>query len=469
MVLGTATVASNGSFSVNLNAAQLKGQALSVTLTDSAGNVSAGAAVVAPNPNASLPVIATDNLAQAEVALAPVVARQSYSDSFSAALNTSFTQYYTFNIASGTTAHPVLTLTSANAVGLLNGATVSLQVKNAAGAWVTLASGNSSSLLQVSLLTGGAAVQANLATLQAGDYRIALNSTGLNLATSVASQLQLDVTSLTQFTGTPTAVSGNLVTDLGVNGQADSLGPDQSATVSILKGSSYVAAGSGTTVQGLYGTLTIDGAGNYTYTPTGTASSVGKVDTFTYELVHSNGLVSTARLYVRIDSPQATETWSNTNLGANATVVDATNDVASSALTLVPREVVTTSTLGTQSVLVGGSSATYTTSVAAGTTGDLTISLSSANLLSLLGSVQVQLYQQINGSYQLVRTISGSSLVAIGGGAYGVTVQGQVAGNYQIKVTSGGLGVATSLTTTLDQHRNRAWPVRGRQRNGGQR
>ncbi|PVZ13589.1 MULTISPECIES: BapA/Bap/LapF family large adhesin [unclassified Pseudomonas] len=448
-VLGTATVASNGSFSVALNAAQLKGQTLNVTLTDSAGNASAGAAVVAPNPNASLPVTATDNLAQAEVTLTPVTARQSYSDSFTAVINVGFTQYYNFSIASGTTAHPVLTLTSGNSLGLLNGSTFSLQVKNAAGAWVTVASGNNSSLLQVSLLAGGTAVQANLATLQAGDYRIALTSGGLNVATTVASQLQVDVTSLTQFTGAPTAVSGNLVTDPGVNGQADSLGPDQSATVSVLKGGTFVAAGSGTTVQGLYGTLTIDGAGNYTYSPTGTASSVGKVDTFTYELVHSNGLVSTARLYVRIDSPQATETWSSTDLSANATVVDATNDVTSSALTLIPKEIVTSGTLGTQSVLLGGSSATYNTSVAAGTTGDLTIGLSSANLLSLLGSVQVQLYQQVNGSYQLVRTISGSSLVALGTNTYGITLPGQVAGNYQIKVTTGGIGLVTSLTTTL--------------------
>jgi hypothetical protein len=48
-VLGTATVGSNGLFVVSLNAAQIDNQALSVTLTDSAGNVSTGShALTAP-------------------------------------------------------------------------------------------------------------------------------------------------------------------------------------------------------------------------------------------------------------------------------------------------------------------------------------------------------------------------------------------------------------------------------------
>lgn len=48
-VLGTATVGSNGLFVVSLTAAQIDNQALSVTLTDSAGNVSTGTTLTAPD------------------------------------------------------------------------------------------------------------------------------------------------------------------------------------------------------------------------------------------------------------------------------------------------------------------------------------------------------------------------------------------------------------------------------------
>lgn len=79
-------------------------------------------------------------------------------------------------------------------------------------------------------------------------------------------------------------------------------------------------SGSATTVQGLYGTLVIRADGSYTYTPNGSPSSVGKVDVFSYQLVHANGLSDSANLYVRIDSPQATEVWSDINYGAPETV-----------------------------------------------------------------------------------------------------------------------------------------------------
>ncbi|MCP6133688.1 Ig-like domain-containing protein, partial [Klebsiella pneumoniae] len=48
-VLGTATVGSNGAFVVSLAAAQVDNQALSVTLTDAAGNTSTPTAITAPD------------------------------------------------------------------------------------------------------------------------------------------------------------------------------------------------------------------------------------------------------------------------------------------------------------------------------------------------------------------------------------------------------------------------------------
>jgi hypothetical protein len=78
------------------------------------------------------------------------------------------------------------------------------------------------------------------------------------------------------------------------------------------------------------------------------------VDVFSYQLVHPNGLSDAANLYVRIDSPQATEVWSDTNYAAPATVVDAVNDVGFSHLTLANRVDTSSSTLGSLNLPVIG-------------------------------------------------------------------------------------------------------------------
>lgn len=120
--------------------------------------------------------------------------------------------------------------------------------------------------------------------------------------TNVSTSLDITSTSLTQFTGTGTATSGNVITDVGTDGAVDARGPDSAAVLQVLKNGSYVSAGTSTTVQGQYGTLVISADGSYTYTPNGSPNSVGKVDVFSYQLVHPNGLSDTANLYVRIDS-----------------------------------------------------------------------------------------------------------------------------------------------------------------------
>ncbi|PHX43693.1 hypothetical protein AO263_36090 [Pseudomonas sp. NZIPFR-PS5] len=132
----------------------------------------------------------------------------------------------------------------------------------------------------------------NIGDLLGGDYRLVVSSTGIGVVTNVTTQLQLDVTSLTQFSGVAgAAVIGNVITNPGIDGQADVTGPDNGAVLQVLKNGSYVTASAGTTVQGLYGTLTIDASGNYSYRPDGAVTSVGKVDVFSYQLVHPNGLI----------------------------------------------------------------------------------------------------------------------------------------------------------------------------------
>ncbi|MFJ3075450.1 BapA/Bap/LapF family large adhesin [Pseudomonas sp. NPDC087029] len=450
-VLQTATVQGNGTFTVTLSPAQDNGQVLSITLTDPRNNVSGNVNITAPDVDANLPVIASDNLATATVNLAPVVGHQTYNDSFTTLLS-GFTKTYTWTVGAGTTVDPTLTLTTNSALALLNNATFTLQVKNAAGVWVTLATGNSQGLLDLILLPLGQGIRVDIGVLQAGDYRLTVGSGGIGLVTNVTTTLDIDTTSLTQFTGTGTPLTGNVISDPGVDGSTDSRGPDNGAVLQVLKNGSYVNAGSATEVQGLYGTLVIRADGTYTYTPNGTPSSVGKVDVFSYQLVHSNGLSDSATLYVRIDSPQATEIWNSNNLGAPATVVDAVNDVDSTHITLANRVDSSSSTLGTLSLpLIGGRQANYDTTVAANTSADLQVVVNSTNLLTLLGSTTIALYKlNASGQYVLVQSVPGSSLLTLLGGGAGYTFTGQGAGSYQVRVSASGIGLLSSITTSLN-------------------
>ncbi|MFJ4441846.1 BapA/Bap/LapF family large adhesin [Pseudomonas sp. NPDC089422] len=451
-VLQTATVQPNGTFTVTLSPPQDNGQVLSVTLTDPRSNVSGNVNITAPDVDANAPVIASNNLATATVNLAPVTATTTYTDSFTTLLS-GFSKTYTWTVAPGTTVDPTLTLTTNSVLALLNNSTFTLQVKDASGAWVTIATGNTQGLLDLIVLPLG--LQVDIGKLQAGDYRLTVASGGIGLVTQVTTSLDIEATSLTQFTGTGTATSGNVITDPGTNGAVDALGPDSGAVLKILVNGSYVtaASGAGTTVQGQYGTLVIHADGSYTYTPSGSPSSVGKVDVFSYELVHPNGLTSAANLYVRIDSPQATEAWNDSNLSAPATVVDAVNDVDSSHITLANRVDSSSATLGSLTLpLIGSRSATYTTTVATDTTADLQVVVNSANLLSLLNGTSIQLLKlnTTTGQYVVVQTVSGSSLVSLLGGGAGYTFTGQGAGTYHIVVTAGGIGLASSITTSLN-------------------
>ncbi|MFJ4384331.1 BapA/Bap/LapF family large adhesin [Pseudomonas sp. NPDC089408] len=451
-VLQTATVQPNGTFTVTLSPPQDNGQILSVTLADPRGNVSGNVNVTAPDVDANAPVIASDNLATATVNLAAVTASKTYTDSFTTLL-AGFTKTYTWTVAAGTTADPTLTLTTSSALALLDNTTFTLQVKNASGNWVTLATGNSQGLLDLILLPLGQGLRVDIGVLQAGDYRLTVGSGGIGLITTVGTTLDITSTSLTEFIGTGTATSGNVITDVGTDGAVDARGPDSAAVLQVLKGGSYVSAGSATTVQGLYGTLVIRGDGSYTYTPNGSPASVGKVDVFSYQLVHPNGLSDSANLYVRIDSPQATEIWSNTNYGAPATVLDAVNDVGFSQLTLANRVDTSSSTLGSLSLpVIGTRQATYTTTVAADTTSNLQVVVNSANLLSLLNGTTIDLLKlnPATGQYVLVQSVGGGSLVSLLGGGAGYTFQNQGAGTYHVRVTAGGIGLLSSITTSLN-------------------
>lgn len=450
--LGSATVQANGSFSVPLGAAQINGEVLSISVSDRAGNLSPAVTLTAPDIDADRPVVADDNLTTATVNLAAVTTRTNATDSFPSVLGLGFSHNFNFTVASGTTAAPTLTLIDGGLLSLGTRATFTLQVKDASGNWVTLGTTSSGALINLDVLASSG-VRLQGPDLTAGEYRLNVASNSLTVLTTINSNLQLDIHSLTQFTGSAgPAVTGNVISDPGPDGSVDITGPDNGALVRIQNGSSgYVSAGAGTVVQGLYGSLTIDAQGNYTYRANGTASSVGKVDVFNYQLLHPNGLSDPAVLYVRIDSPQATEIWSSTNLAAPALLLDATNDVASSSLSLGNLVTTDTTTLGSASTLLGGINGAYTFNVANNTVSDLTVLLTSTNLLGLLGNTTLEVYKlnTTTNLYTLVKTAAGSSVLNLGGGQYGLTLDDQTPGAYRVNLRITGVGLLNTVTVSL--------------------
>ena len=448
--LAPVTVAADGTFTVGLSAAQINGERLSVTLTDARGNVSPGAQVVAPDIDVNEPVTASNNLATATVNITPVTVVSEYTNT-SVTLLLGQIKAFAFTVAPGTVSDPLITVTNTSLLGVLPGSAFALEVQDAAGNWVTLATNNSNPQLLELLTISPNQVQADIGTLQAGNYRLTVASGLVSLLDSLTTQIQFSTTSLTQFVGTPTPLEGNVISDPGVNGLADRTGPDNGAVLQVLKNGTYVTAGAGTMVQGLYGQLTIDATGKYTYTPNGSVASVGKVEDFQYQLVHPNGLSSTAHLYVRIDSANVTEVWNPNNLAANATLVDANNDSAASALTLVNQFSDNTATIGSYNSGLLGGRGEFGFTVAPNTSTDLTLMVTGSGL-SLLSPVNFVLSKlQANGTYVQVGSYSGGNLVAIGSAGLGVRVEDQTAGTYRLTIVNGGLGVASSYTASVRQ------------------
>ncbi|CAN0602332.1 unnamed protein product, partial [Ectocarpus sp. 12 AP-2014] len=207
-------------------------------------------------------------------------------------------------------------------LSVLDNAYVDLEVFEN-GEWVSLADSSSSGLLDLLGIFGENA-QVEASGLEAGEYRIVYGGGGLvGLATNVDWSAEFTDNSLTDFEGVPgDPITGNVITDPSfIEGEQDQLGVDDLATVHIQVDGEFVDAGTGTVVVGEHGQLTIDADGNYEYIPNGDVESVGKVDSFEYQLVHPDGSTDTANLYIRIDSEDADLIWDDSDPSAPAIAV----------------------------------------------------------------------------------------------------------------------------------------------------
>ncbi len=244
----------------------------------------------------------------------------------------------TFSVSDESTGTLNLSFGAGDLVSVLgSGFTAKLEVSDGAGGWTTVEQGSVGGGLLDLLGLFGSSNSAKVEGLAAGEYRFTLTMDPAVVAVgaNVTATLSVDNVSLVDFDVTGGEVSGNVIIDDGFAGVPDSPGTAADATVEEVNGVVINPVGS-TVVHGLYGDLTIFANGDYSYTPTGNAANIGKVDAFVYQLATAAGGTASATLYVRIDSTDSTVTWSPADPSVPGVVeVVATDDIGTAQIDLV--------------------------------------------------------------------------------------------------------------------------------------
>ena len=151
------------------------------------------------------------------------------------------------------------------------------------------------------LTLGATGVSLNLNGQPEGQYRVLSYNTNL-LATGSYTSIDVAVkeTSAGTVTG-DTSLGGNVILDNDPTTGSDNApaGTTVSA-VTNANGDTVNVTANGTVIQGLYGTLTINLDGSYTYNLTNTSAAViGRTESFTYTITH-NGTSASANLVLSL-------------------------------------------------------------------------------------------------------------------------------------------------------------------------
>jgi len=457
-LLGSTTVAANGSFAVSLSAAQTAGQALSVTARDPAGNLSSAVPLTAPYD-----ISAFDNNASAAVHLLPVVTNQNLGSANYVALvslgllnldaQVLSTPSVQFTVAPGHSLNATFTYDALLSIGVLSGYAVVVQRFNGTN-WVAVDGNGTSSLLQLSLLNGDLVSNS---TLPPGQYRAFVTFDG---ALGVGLLGGLNVTGAdSDFTDVASAQAiahaGNVITDPGPGGAVDIVSPQTQVQSVTFNGVTTTVAAGGTTIQGSWGTLLINQNGSYTYTPSASAAAIGHTDSFTYTLIdRSDGELESATLTMTIGSPDIT--------GAPVAVNDAAIATATFAnvVTTTPAAIDSSFATPTALIITGAQTGTVHDSftVGANSSANVTLSAIQSSGLSVLPTYTITV---TNSAGTVVGTITQTAVANLGlGTGVALTLSGLPAGNYNYTVSSTnilGTGYGTNVyvgqvVTHLDQH-----------------
>uniref|UniRef100_UPI0024E0FD14 beta strand repeat-containing protein n=1 Tax=Comamonas halotolerans TaxID=3041496 RepID=UPI0024E0FD14 len=199
-----------------------------------------------------------------------------------------------FTVSADTLQNVTLNVDVGGLVGLGVGGTLFVEVNNG-GVWSTVKSYDVGQLIGLLGLGGTTSVVAS--DLAAGEYRTRVD---LSIPVGVAGSISVDTVSeivhLNQFEVSQVfPAEGNLLeNDILISGQ----------TLQINDAGTYVdvVAGTAQTVNGTYGTLTLNADGSFTYEPLTAGNLTSPVtDVFEYQLVNPNGQIDQGQLEVTVE------------------------------------------------------------------------------------------------------------------------------------------------------------------------
>jgi len=464
-VLGTALVEPGGSYTVTIPA-QLNGQELTVTLTDTAGNESEPTNVTAPDLFESFDNVGTAEIDLVAASTAVDVGEANYLALISLA-NVDFgldiaglqllgIEPVSFSVEPGHSLDATFAYGGVLDIGLAADYTLVLQ-KLVDGVWSDINGEGESTLLDLNLLNGDLAVEQNL---DAGEYRAFVTFEGLVgggiLGTLDVTGVDTDFTEIVDTVVTP--AEGNVITDANGSGEADTV-PEGTVVHSVtVNGTTTEVTVDGTVIDGEHGTLVIDLDGSYTYTPDEDAANIGAAETFTYTLQDPSGAQETATLYIQVDSPDAELVWGDPGSAAT-TGLAAVNDAATAGVLYENTVDTSTADLFTLSngigiIIPNTDTDTADFTVAADTQSDARVIIDASEGLSLavLPSYTVTLRDsagEVVGSPQTVQAIA--NVLGLGAGAV-IDFSDLPAGNYSVEVTSTNtLGLGYDSVVSLEQ------------------
>jgi len=457
-LLGTGTVAANGSFSVSLNDPQTPGETLSVALRDPAGNLSDAVPLIAP-----FDIEAFNNTADASIDLVPVTTNENLgSASYLALVSLGLlnldaqvlaTPNVQFTVAAGNSLAASFTYDATLAIGVLSGYSVVVQRFDGTN-WVAVSGPGNSSLLQLSLLNGNLVATD---TLGPGEYRAFVTfdgAAGVGLLGGLAvTGVNSDYTHVGAVQ--PSAAAGNVITDPGPGGAVDVVSPQTVAQSVTVNGVTTNVTAGGTSIHGDWGTLVINPNGSYTYTPDANAAAIGHADTFTYTLVNpTSGELESATLTVTIGSPDITGTPLAVDDAAIATAT------FEHVVTTIPAAIDSSFATPTALIITGAQTGSVHDSftVGANSTADVTLSAIQSSGLSVLPTYTITV---TNAQGTVVGTVTQTSVANLGlGTGVALVLHDLPSGTYNYTVSSTnllGTGYGTNVyvgetVTHLDQY-----------------
>ncbi|MET6678884.1 BapA/Bap/LapF family large adhesin [Citrobacter amalonaticus] len=307
----TTTANSSGNYTYTFDRKQTSGENISVSATDAVGNTSVPTQVTAP----MLPISASDNVENLELTSSATVTTEQLSDyglllvgalgNVANVLGNN-TAAVEFTIQDGGSARLVIDASTTGVVlSLLNTQEVAIQKYDAAtNSWTTVI--DTAQAQFANLLTlGSSGVTVNVSGLEGGTYRVLTYNTAL-LATGSYTALNVSVEETSAGTITTTAPqTGNVLNN-------DSAPLDTVVTtITNANGQSFTLGAGSNVIQGVYGTLTINQDGSYSYAlnPNSPASVIGRTESFTYT-INGGGNSASAKLVITLgnDAPASSVT-----------------------------------------------------------------------------------------------------------------------------------------------------------------